>query len=82
MKHHSNTISGEAIPLSGRIVRITDVYDALISKRCYKDPWKEQDVIDEIQKNSGIEFDPVLVDYFFDIYDTIKAIHSKYKENE
>ena len=82
MKHYSNTISGESIPLSGRIVRITDVYDALISKRCYKDPWKEQDVIDEIQKNSGIEFDPVLVDYFFDIYDTIKAIHSKYKENE
>ena len=77
--HHQGYV-GENIPLSGRIVRITDVYDALISVRCYKEAWKEQDVLDEIDKNSGIEFDPFLVTCFFDIYDTIKAIQVKYEE--
>ena len=71
---HQQGYAGENIPLSGRIVRITDVYDALISVRCYKEAWKEQDVLDEIDKKSGIEFDPFLVTCFFDIYETIKNI--------
>ena len=74
--------AGKNIPLSGRIVRITDVYDALISVRCYKEAWKEQDVLDEIDKKSGIEFDPFLVTCFFDIYETIKNIQVKYGEEK
>ncbi len=77
---HQKGYVGENIPLSGRIVRITDVYDALISVRCYKEAWKEQDVLDEIDKKSGIDFDPFLVTCFFDIYDTIKNIQVKYEE--
>ena len=77
---HQKGYAGENIPLSGRIVRITDVYDALISVRCYKEAWKEQDVLDEIDKKSGIDFDPFLVTCFFDIYDTIKNIQVKYEE--
>jgi response regulator RpfG family c-di-GMP phosphodiesterase len=77
---HQKGYAGENIPLSGRIVRITDVYDALISVRCYKEAWKEQDVLDEIDKKSGIEFDPFLVTCFFDIYETIKNIQVKYEE--
>ena len=77
---HQKGYAGENIPLSGRIVRITDVYYALISVRCYKEAWKEQDVLDEIDKKSGIEFDPFLVTCFFDIYDTIKNIQVKYEE--
>ena len=79
---HQKGYAGENIPLSGRIVRITDVYDALISVRCYKEAWKEQDVLDEIDKKSGIDFDPFLVTCFFDIYDTIKNIQVKYEEEE
>ena len=79
---HQKGYVGENIPLSGRIVRITDVYDALISVRCYKEAWKEQDVLDEIDKKSGIEFDPFLVTCFFDIYETIKNIQVKYEEEE
>ena len=71
---------GENIPLSGRIVKITDVYDALMSVRCYKKAWDEQKVLDEIEKNSGIEIDTFLVTCFFDIYETIKAIQVKYEE--
>ncbi len=77
---HQKGYAGENIPLSGRIVRITDAYDALISVRCYKEAWKEQDVLDEIEKKSGIEFDPFLVTCFFDIYETIKNIQVKYEE--
>ena len=79
---HQKGYVGENIPLSGRIVKITDVYDALISVRCYKEAWKEQDVLDEIDKKSGIEFDPFLVTCFFDIYETIKNIQVKYEEEE
>ena len=79
---HQKGYVGENIPLSGRIVRITDVYDALISVRCYKEAWKEQDVLDEIDKKSGIDFDPFLVTCFFDIYETIKAIQVKYEEEQ
>ena len=77
---HQKGYAGENIPLSGRIVRITDVYDALISVRCYKGAWKEQDVLDEIDKKSGIDFDPFLVTCFFDIYEIIKTIQVKYEE--
>ena len=79
---HQKGYAGENIPLSGRIVRITDVYDALISVRCYKEAWDEQKVLDEIEKNSGIEFDPFLVTCFFDIYETIKNIQVKYEEEK
>ena len=79
---HQKGYAGENIPLSGRIVRITDVYDALISVRCYKEAWKEQDVLDEIDKKSGIDFDPFLVTCFFDIYETIKNIQVKYEEEK
>ena len=79
---HQKGYAGENIPLSGRIVRITDVYDALISVRCYKEAWKEQDVLDEIDKKSGIDFDPFLVTCFFDIYETIKNIQVKYEEED
>lgn len=70
----------EEIPLSGRIVKITDVFDALISERCYKPSWDEEKVMAEIEKNAGIEYDPTLVDYFFEIYPTIEAIRKRYVE--
>jgi response regulator RpfG family c-di-GMP phosphodiesterase len=75
-------MAGENIPLSGRIVKITDVYDALMSIRCYKKAWDEQKVLDEIEKKSGIEYDPLLVTCFFDIYETIKAIRVKYEDGD
>ena len=68
------------IPLSGRIVAIADVYDALMSKRCYKKSWSEEDTLKEIRKCSGKQFDPKLVEYFFEIYDTIRAIQKKYQD--
>jgi HD-GYP domain-containing protein (c-di-GMP phosphodiesterase class II) len=71
---------GEEIPLAGRIVAIADVYDALCSKRVYKDPWKEEAVLEEIRRLKGTKFDPELVDYFFECLSNIKQIQSLYPE--
>lgn len=71
-------LKGEEIPLAGRLVAIADVYDALVSKRCYKDPWDEDKVTELIRSESGKHFDPSLVDAFFEIYDIIGAIREKY----
>jgi HD-GYP domain-containing protein (c-di-GMP phosphodiesterase class II) len=71
---------GEEIPLPGRIVALADVYDALCSKRVYKEPWSEEQVLQEIRNLSGIKFDPELVDVFFEILPNIKQIQSLYPE--
>jgi len=70
---------GLAIPLSARIVALADVYDALISKRAYKDPWEEETVLHHIRSAKGSHFDPELVDIFFEIYDIIRAIRNKWE---
>lgn len=69
---------GEAISIYGRIVALADVYDALISKRVYKEPWEEHTVLDHIQAESGQHFDPEVVEAFLAIYDTIQAIRGRY----
>jgi len=72
---------GEEIPLGGRIVAIADVYDALCSKRVYKDPWTEDDVLNELKKLSGSKFDPELIEAFFEILPNIKHTREQYPED-
>ncbi len=57
-------LKGEDIPLSGRIVSIVDVYDALVSVRPYKEPWTNERALAYIQEERGLRFDPRLVDLF------------------
>jgi HD-GYP domain-containing protein (c-di-GMP phosphodiesterase class II) len=73
---------GEEIPLFGRIVAICDVFDALSTKRVYKEAWKEEDVLEEMKRLSGTKFDPELVDIFFKVLPTIRTISAKYREEE
>ncbi|MBF0572515.1 MAG: HD domain-containing protein [Desulfamplus sp.] len=73
-------MKGEDIPISGRIVALADVYDALISARVYKEAWKESDVIATIKQESGHHFDPELVEIFLSIYDVIQAIRLKFPD--
>ncbi len=79
-KGYPNGLRGEDIPVGGRIVAIADVYDALISKRAYKESWDESEVIDYLRENAGSQFDPDMIDAFLSIYDIIKAIREKYKD--
>jgi len=71
---------GEEIPLTGRIVAIADVFDALCSKRVYKQAWSEEDVLAEIRKLGGTKFDPELTEIFFEILPSIKQIQHLYPE--
>jgi HD-GYP domain-containing protein (c-di-GMP phosphodiesterase class II) len=57
-------VSGSQIPLAARICAICDVFDALTSRRPYKEPWTAADAMAEIQRGAGAHFDPKLVDEF------------------
>ena len=59
-------LKGEEIPLCARIMAIADVFDALISKRCYKDAMPVDKAIEIIKSESGTHFDPKLVDVFIE----------------
>jgi putative nucleotidyltransferase with HDIG domain len=60
-------LSGDAIPLSGRIVAVADVYDALLSDRPYKFAWDAPDARAEIERQSGTQFDPRVVTAFLEL---------------
>lgn len=59
---YPNGLSGESIQIAGRITALADVFDALGSRRCYKEPWALEQIEQEIRKLSGSKFDPKLVD--------------------
>lgn len=65
-------ISGEDIPLCARILSIADVYDALTSKRSYKEAFSHEKAMEIIIKDRGVFFDPELTDIFVSISDRIE----------
>lgn len=67
-------LSGEQIPLSGRIVAICDVYDALRMPRPYKEPWSIEKAQAFIREQSGKHFDPRLVTLVEGLYEQIEAL--------
>lgn len=73
-------ISGERIPLSARISAIADVFDALTSKRPYKEAFSLEKSYNILKESSGTHFDPMIVKAFFDAQDEIEAVYEKYKE--
>ena len=62
-------LCGESIPMAGRIVTVSDVFDALISERVYKNAWSRARAIEEIQRQSGRQFDPRVVEAFLQVVD-------------
>lgn len=68
------------IPLFGRIVAVADVYDVLCSRRCYKEPWEEDRILDEMYRSSGTHFDPEIIDAFFSALDVLKSIGKRYPD--
>lgn len=72
---------GEEIPLFGRIVALADVYDALSNRRCYKEAWDENEVINEISKESGKQFDPEVVEAFLECVESLKQIEKLYPDH-
>ena len=72
---NSQKLVGADIPLAARIVSLADVYDALRHRRVYKDSWPLDYTLKEISKESGHQFDPEIVEAFFQVIDRIEAIN-------
>jgi HD-GYP domain-containing protein (c-di-GMP phosphodiesterase class II) len=61
-------LSGEDIPLAARIFAVVDVYDALTSDRPYRKAWTQEKALTEIRSQRGRQFDPRVVDAFFELH--------------
>ena len=72
-------LKGTDIPIAGRITAIADVFDALTSKRPYKEPFSLEKSLDIIRESRGSHFDPQVVDAFFSVIDVIKGIKLEYQ---
>ncbi len=66
-KGYPRGLKGEEIPLLARILTVADAYDAMTSKRVYKDAWKREAALGELKKNSGTQFDPKIIDIFLSL---------------
>ncbi len=77
---YPNRISGWDIPLAARIVAICDVYDALTSKRVYKDAWTFDQTSEEMRSKSGSQFDPELLKIFLARPRNLDKIRRKYPD--
>ncbi len=73
-------LKGEDIPLSARIMAVSDVFDALISARVYKPAMKFEDAMRIIKEGSGKHFDPVIVNAFVDAEEEVKKIAEEHKK--
>ncbi len=71
---------GEEISLSARIVSIADVYDALASRRIYKDAYPHEKCVELIQQESGKQFDPQLVEVFLTIQEQFREVAVRFAE--
>jgi HD-GYP domain-containing protein (c-di-GMP phosphodiesterase class II) len=71
-------LRGEEIPLFARIVAVADVYDALTSKRAYKEPWSAEQVSDLLRKESGHHFDPELVDIALELQGYFRSVRERF----
>jgi putative two-component system response regulator len=88
--HHENFdgsgypqgLKGEDIPLSARIVKLADVFDALTTKRPYKEPWTIEQAIDFIKRKKGIMFDPILVEQILRLHEqgTLSEIKTRFQD--
>ena len=75
---YSNGLAGYQIPLPARIMALADVYDALVSKRVYKDAMTQEQARAIIMEGSGKHFDPDIVQAFLNIEDEFIQIKNKY----
>ncbi len=75
-------LKGDEIPLSARVMALADVYDAMVSKRYYKDEIDHATVVDYIKESSGGAFDPDVVQVFVENHDAFKMIHRQLKDED
>jgi len=75
-------LAGEAIPISARLMAVADVYDALISRRVYKEAMPHEAAVQIIADGRGRHFDPDVVDAFIDLQDAFRTIAERYADSD
>jgi putative two-component system response regulator len=75
-------LAGDAIPVSARLMAVADVYDALISRRVYKEPMSHEQASALISEGRGKHFDPDMVDAFLEIQEKFRAIAAEFADTE
>jgi putative two-component system response regulator len=75
-------LSGDDIPISARLMAIADVYDALISRRVYKEGMPHEKAVGIIVEGRGHHFDPDMVDAFIELQNDFKAVAEKYADSD
>lgn len=75
-------IKGENIDRYARCVSVADVFDALVSRRPYKEPWTPEAAYEEIVSQSGKQFDPAVVEAFKNNFDKFREVLQKYPDNK
>jgi len=78
---YPNGLSGDDIPLQGRLMAIVDVYDALVNDRPYKEAFDHDTALEIIKNGLGSQFDPVICKVFLDNHLAFKDIESNYDES-
>ena len=73
-------ISGEEIPLSARVMAVADVFDALVSRRSYKQPMPYEKAIQIIRDGAGKHFDPLIVDAFVSADEAVRKVEKEFSE--
>ncbi|MCB2225180.1 MAG: two-component system response regulator [Desulfarculaceae bacterium] len=75
-------LAGEDIPVSGRLMAVADVYDALISKRVYKPPFSHEQAVQIIGDGRGTHFDPDIVDTFLEMHQEFADIAKEFEDQD
>lgn len=75
-------LKGEDIHIYGRITAVADVFDALGSKRCYKDAWEDERIYTLLKNEKGKHFEPKLIDIFFEHLDEFLHIRDTFKDED
>jgi putative two-component system response regulator len=77
---YPNGTEGMDIPISGRIVAVADVFDALTSERPYKEAWPIERALEFLQQGRGIHFDPDCIDAFIGAEEAVLAVRDRYQD--
>jgi putative two-component system response regulator len=75
-------LAGDSIPISARLMALADVYDALISRRVYKEPMSHEEAVEIIVAGRAQHFDPDIVDAFIEIQDSFREIAGRYADGD
>jgi len=79
---YPDELSGDDIPISARLMALADVYDALISRRVYKEGMTHEKAVEIIKAGKARHFDPDIVDAFLELQDEFRAIAAKYADSD